>query len=415
MEIVHNLGIMSFVTLVVFLIAVRTGWDTKSIIGQIGFGIVFAAMALLVVKMPVRLSDGGTFDFRAAPAVLSAFFGGPIAGLITAATASWARYQIGGPVALGGAVSPFLYCLAGLVGAALLRRLKQEKAGPVGYLALALLASTMVLPAFFIGIELSLSITILSKIWPMFLLGNCLGILVLGLMIEETFRIRNERAAFWEASIAAKAGLEAKNRFLSAVSHDIRTPLNGIRGALQLLDGQMSHDADRKMIRIAERSAQYLEELVEQILDYAKLQSGTLPNRTKDFTVEQLLEGVTSMFASSAHDKHLSLTVSIENNAGQILHDRYDSLRQVLFNLVGNAIRYTSTGAIIVSARLLPTEDGQSRLCVDVKDTGPGIAAADQHRIFDQFVRLAADPGGEKGSGLGLSIARSLVEQMGGR
>lgn len=434
-DVLHNLGLLSFVTLALFLIGVRFQFDFSRVEGKIVLGLVFAGMALVLVQTPVRIPEGATFDLRAAPAVLASFFGGPIAGLITATTAGVARYSLGGPAALGGAISPFLYASAGLIGAWAFRRTGWKVMGFKGFALLGLVSTFCVLPAFFIGLPTTMGLTILGKLWPALFGGNVIGILVLGVLVEETQRIGRERIAFRNASIAAREGLEAKNRFLSAISHDIRTPLNGIMGALQILEGQNTNKADGSLVRIATTSGRYLSELVDQILEFAHLESGEISLRRKTFTINQILGGIRSIFAEQANGKGLALNVELTGGPDRSLEGNYDHLRQVLYNLVGNAIRFTDQGHVSVVARIEPangdpatpgaksgaesgakSRDGAEtvRITFSVTDTGIGISEADQSRIFEQFYRSPTAQANRPGNGLGLSIAKGLADRMGG-
>jgi signal transduction histidine kinase/ActR/RegA family two-component response regulator/HPt (histidine-containing phosphotransfer) domain-containing protein len=434
-DVFHNLGLLSFVTLVLFLIGVRFQFGFSRVEGKIFLGLVFAGMALVLVQTPVRIPEGATFDLRAAPAVLASFFGGPIAGLITATTAGVARYSLGGPAALGGAISPFLYASAGLIGAWAFRRTGWKVMGFKGFALLGLVSTFCVLPAFFIGLPTTMGLTILGKLWPALFGGNVIGILVLGVLVEETQRIGRERIAFRNASIAAKEGLEAKNRFLSAISHDIRTPLNGIMGALQILEGQNTNKADGSLIRIATTSGRYLSELVDQILEFAHLESGEISLQRKTFTINQILGGIRSIFAEQANGKGLALNVELTGGLDRSLEGDYDHLRQILYNLVGNAIRFTDQGHVSVAARIEPangdpatpgassgarsgasSEGGAEtvRITFSVTDTGIGISEADQGRVFEQFYRSPTAQANRPGNGLGLSIAKGLADRMGG-
>ncbi len=412
--VLDNLGLMSLITLLIFLISVRVGPPSDHLVSRITLGVLLASMAVIVVRMPVRLPDGATFDLRAAPVVLAGFFGGPVSGLLAASGAALARYSVGGPAVIGGVVSPFLYMLAGLLGALIVRRLKRKSMGAFGFLALGGLASLFVLPSFFLGVMPDFALGVLGKLWPYLVGGNLIGILVLGLLIEETLRIGREREEFKRTSLAAMEGLQAKSRFLSAISHDIRTPLNGVLGALQLLNSKMTDSGDRNLVQVALRSGRYLMELVDQILDYAKVENSFVIRSDKVFTLSQLVEGVHSLFDDMIKDRNLSLSIEIESGEATLLLGDYDNIRHVLYNIVGNAVKYTEKGSISITGSCRQTAPRMAELFLAVRDTGPGIDPSDQERIFEQFVRLKQSSMGVLGSGLGLSIARGLVEKMGG-
>jgi|GEM_PF-5998325 len=413
-QMLENIGLLALASLVILLVVLRTGGRFEDLRGQISVGIVFGLIALVVVKVPVSIPLGATFDTRAGPIVLSGFFAGPVGALIAATIGGYARFSVGGPAVVGGVVSFFIYGAVGALAGWLLARTNRRDAGPVGFAVLAVVSVVLVLPAFFMGQSFEVGAAILSEAWDVLLIGNMVGIVILGVMIEETRRIIDDRRYIDEARLAALSGLAAKNRFVSSVSHDIRTPLNSILGTLQLLDRDDVEAKDRARIVTAQKAGNYLLDLVNQILDYTRIEEGLNRSVKRTFSIDRIFAEVGSIFSPLAEQKGLKLDVIAAKGGDVPVSGDYDHLRQVLFNLVGNAIRYTPEGSVLVRSQLQDAGDGVVAITFWVEDTGPGISRGDQERIFEQFTRLGDDPTTEHGSGLGLSIARLLVERLGG-
>jgi len=416
-EILSNLGLLSAATLLVFLVVVRTRIQLVELRGQLLIGIVFGFIAVLVVRVPVTIPLGATFDTRVGPIVLSGVYGGPLAALIAATIGGIARYQVGGPAVVGGVTSFFVYALVGCGAGWIMQRRGRRTLGPVGLLALALAATVLVLPCFFLAVPVATGLAILQNAWYVLLIGNISGTLILGLLTEELQRILLEREAFRQASIAANAGLLAKNRFISSISHDIRTPLNGILGVLQLLERSELSAENRSRVHMAHKAGKYLLDLVNQVLEFARIEGGFETSPPSVFSLAQLLDELQSIFLPLAHEKGLRLTTISDRHDRTPLSGDYDHLRQVLFNLVSNAIRYTDQGSVLVRIGAEDAQPGELTVNFAVEDTGPGIPAADRQRIFEEFVRLGdhTEPQGQTSSGLGLTIARAIVERMDSR
>ncbi len=223
------------------------------------------------------------------------------------------------------------------------------------------------------------------------------------LLRDVTTQARAEEA---ERSAAAEARALARARadFLARVSHEVRTPLHGVMGALELgLDEALSPRA-RQLLESALRSADGMLEVVNEVLDHARLESGVVGLDADDFEPGAIARDVVALFEARASQKGLSLTVEAPE-AGHVRGDA-GKLRQVALNLVGNAVKFTAAGGVVVRVDVR----GQ-RLRLEVEDSGPGIPASARARLFQPFEQLGSRAGG---TGLGLSIVRRLVEAMGG-
>lgn len=225
------------------------------------------------------------------------------------------------------------------------------------------------------------------------------------LVAVETAR-RELTTALWRA----EASNRAKSRFLAGMSHEMRTPLNAVIGMLREV-GYRSSDPDiRKLTETAHASADMLCGLVDDVLDTTRIETGKFQFHFTAFDPAALVEEVTSVLSSRAEDRNNRILVDTAGLQGRFVTCDRARLKQVLVNLLGNAIKYTRNGTITLRAALGPGSDDTVRLRVSVTDTGIGIAPQLHDKIFGRFFQ--AD--GNDGLGLGLSISREIVERLGG-
>lgn len=259
--------------------------------------------------------------------------------------------------------------------------------------------------------------------------------LLLG-VVENITDIRTNERMLREAKDVAESASRAKSQFLANMSHEIRTPMNGVLGMTELLLGTPLSDKQRRFAEAVYRSGENLLGIINDILDFSKIEAGKLELESVDFDLPTLVEDVFELLAPRAHDKRLELAHHVAHDVPRVVLGDPTRLRQVLTNLVGNAIKFTERGEVVVEVRLAapsPTAlraagagtAPQSeldlgawvpRVLFEVRDTGIGVKPEALERLFSSFMQ--ADQSMSRrygGTGLGLAISRQLVELMGGQ
>jgi signal transduction histidine kinase/CheY-like chemotaxis protein/purine-cytosine permease-like protein len=222
---------------------------------------------------------------------------------------------------------------------------------------------------------------------------------------------RRTDAALQLAKAAADAANQAKSRYISALSHELRTPLNSVIGYAQLLGDDPALPAHRRQaVSVIRRGGEHLLSLIEGTLDLARIEGGKVSLAIAPVSLRQLLDELADMFALQARAKGLDFAAEFDAGLPRVVRTDERKLRQVLINVLGNAVKFTDRGEVRLRVRH-EREIAQ----FDIEDTGPGIAATDLDRVFEPFARgSAASDGKGPGTGLGLTIAKMLTDVMGG-
>ena len=233
---------------------------------------------------------------------------------------------------------------------------------------------------------------------------------LVGMGIDITDRQRMEEE-LRQAKAAAEAANRAKSEFLATMSHEIRTPMNAIIGMGDMLEEMAADETQRRYVHIQQTAAQNLLDLINDVLDLSKAESGHLELIDVPFDLQDLVDEVLELMGDRARERNLDLIAQVPDEVASVQGDPR-RLRQILLNVVSNAVKFTPQGEVVVSA-VRDTEDPRL-MRLAVRDTGIGIAESQRERIFESFTQVASEGHRYPGTGLGLAISRRLIKQMDG-
>jgi signal transduction histidine kinase/ActR/RegA family two-component response regulator len=240
---------------------------------------------------------------------------------------------------------------------------------------------------------------------------------VIGTVMSEVHERQSYAQALAEAKAAAEAATEAKSAFLASMSHEVRTPLNGILGYTDMLLSEQALDASSQQITGKIRSAGHaLLSVVNDILDFSEIESGGLILNQQDFSVAGMVQSAIEIVEPLLIKKGLSLNLGMDPAIARFVHGDEGRIRQVLLNLLNNAVKFTSTGSITVAVTVSQSHPDRQTLTFVVSDTGIGIPADKHARLFERFSQVDTSIRRRfGGAGLGLAISKQLVTAMGGQ
>jgi two-component system, sensor histidine kinase len=230
--------------------------------------------------------------------------------------------------------------------------------------------------------------------------------------IEHGLAVDEANLQLLKAKEDAEAGTVAKSQFLATMSHEIRTPMNGVLGSLELLRRSQLSEEQRRLVRTAAASGESLMAILNDVLDHSKIEAGKLSLKSEPLSVMNLSTSVIGLFRANAEDKGLALKLNLDPQVPDWVIGDGPRIKQVLLNLVSNAVKFTKRGSVKLNIRLV--DEGLVQF--EVEDTGAGISAEAAAQLFTPFTQLQNDaPTSRRGTGLGLAISQRIVETMGGR
>ncbi len=230
------------------------------------------------------------------------------------------------------------------------------------------------------------------------------------LLMREIESHRQTDQALQTAKLVAEQANQAKSRYISAISHELRTPLNSILGYAQLMGEDTSVPAHRKQaVNVIKRGGEHLLSLIEGTLDIARIEAGKLTLNVKPMAFADCVHEMAGMFEPQAAAKGLAFRFEAEGTLPEVVRADEKRVRQILINLLGNAIKFTAQGQVTFRVR-----HAREMAHIEIEDTGPGLSAAEIEQIFEPFARGNASTQAATGAGLGLTIAKMLTDLMGG-
>jgi len=234
-------------------------------------------------------------------------------------------------------------------------------------------------------------------------------------LTEEVAQRRAAEAALASAKQAAEAANQAKSIFLTQMSHELRTPLNGLLGYTQLMERDHALLASQRTNLVAmRRCGEHLLTLINDVLDLARIEAGSMTLDATSFDLRELLGGVADMIRVRADEAAIAFRIELEGSLPAIVHADARRVRQVLLNLLGNAVKFTAGGAVVFTVAASDWGDGKVHLRFTVSDNGSGIPPAELERIFEPFHQVPTPRQPGEGTGLGLAITRAIVRALGG-
>lgn len=376
------------------------------------FGLFVGLGTMLSMSMPFHLADGVIADARMALIAAATVFCGPVVGGVSFAVSSLFRLWLGGAGQWAGIAGNLGALLTGLLfyhlslGRGLPVRGKHLIGAAIS-VSLALGAAALLLPH-------PQNFDLLMQFGPAVMAVNGLGVLVLGslLLLDDRRRAAHERLAVAEAEARARA--EAKTRFLALMSHEVRTPMTAILGMTRLLSEEPLQARQLDYVRAMRAAGENMMLLLNDILDVTRLEAGRLELDRRPFNLMELLSDLRTLYQPQIQAKGLNLRVEFPPRETLWLQGDAIRIRQIISNLLNNALKFTTSGTITFGCDLLALDRQRADLSFSVRDTGHGIAPEKLDTLFSPFVAGERGPSARQGAGIGLAISGDLTRMMGG-
>lgn len=426
-----NIGLLAICALAV---TVATTFRTDFVRVRSAFslwsGLAFGATTALLITFSTRNELGSVIDARAAPAILSGVFGGPLAAAITTLIGGAARYSAGGPFVIGGTASVGLYAFGGLLLAATYRAVSGRKRIALGFLelvALATLCTVLVLPSFFMDADIATSVAAARKVVPLLVLQNVVAVGILGAALRITLRMIDDRTSLTKLSRKLSVANErlvdtnAKlsdsvsemEQLLHVVSHDLRSPIVTLRGFVDIMQLAVERDDAPAILRACERvskSAALMDTVVVAVLDHSRSRKDAL--QKEPVSVRRELETIVDVIGF--RDRFAKPMVEFFGEDAPIEADR-GCLIQIVMNLLANARAHSGRDddlMVRVTTELARDDALGPVTILSLADNGVGIPNEFRSEVFRLFRRLSSS---SSGSGIGLATVARSAQLHGGR
>ena len=405
LPLVENIALLAIPALVyIALPRFEEGWPEG--VRAVLLGLALGGTSATVMLIPIEIQPGVIVDARGAPVLLSAIIGGPITALVAVIPPILMRASIGGMGMVPGVASLILYGLMSVVAWYGFRRLGRRW-GFWTLLLFAAVATLVSIPVVFLLPDIDVALALIKTVTPILLVSNVCGSAILGSLIAVETKRLALMTSLQESEAAAQRALEIRTRFIATMSHELRTPLNAVLGYAQLLnDNTLTEKQVDRLSRLSS-AADALLHLIDDILQFSSIQTGKLTITPETVDLRSTLNGAINLVRRDADLKGLDLTCNTDALPSVRVHVDGPRLQQVLANVLSNAIKFTDTGSVAMTARL-----GDGRVRIAVSDTGIGIPADQIEKVFQPFERIAESTA--PGTGLGMAIVRAIIDAMGG-
>jgi signal transduction histidine kinase/CheY-like chemotaxis protein/HPt (histidine-containing phosphotransfer) domain-containing protein len=407
----QNLGLMAGLALAYSLLNPYLNGLSRTGRG-LALGLLFGAAGAASMAIAIELTPGLIFDTRGVPLLLAGVFGGPWAAIVAGTSVAFVRVLIGGAGVAPAMLSVTAFALLSIA----LGQLRTRR-GALTPLILGAGGLFSMVPVF-LGLSvlgLDTAVTVIQAIGLPLAVTYAVGCAGVGFLLMLEDRRRDAERELVAARQAAEQANAAKSTFLAQISHELRTPMAAISGSLELLSTRPLADGQREIVTVTRRAANNLLELLDDLLDLSRAEAERVALDAQPVDLDSLLGDAASLFTARANPGVAVQSVRDPGLPAVVIVDP-KRLREIVHNLMGNAVKFTQRGFVEVSAQMAPAADGVApRFTIAVRDTGPGVAADRAEAIFEAFEQ--AESGTARrfgGSGLGLAISRKLARAMGG-